>query len=393
MALFKKLALPLVLFALAQALIGIYRGFYDPSFNNYLSQVHQIDALTRGGLEFTREFPGFLTVFIFGLLAFLPDTRIAMLAVLLVGFSLLGQGHLAPNMKWVILWMIMWSTGEHLFLALKSSIALRMAEENLAGTLMGKLGALESFGVLAGMAAVYLGVTHFQFSFAVIFSIAGSFAIIAGLLLFSIKPEPLTAPPRYLLFKKKYALFYLLNILFGARKQIFLTFAPWILIKLFHSGVSTFAMLGIIGAIVSMIFRPWLGTAIDRWGEKRIIGCESLALVAICITYGAAPQWMPAQAALPAIMACYILDQMLFAVNIARSTYLKKISESPADIAPTISMGITLDHAVSMTVPFLGGLLWVYFGFQWVFWAAALIALLNFIASLYIKTETQTAAG
>ncbi|MDR1160028.1 MAG: MFS transporter [Syntrophomonadaceae bacterium] len=387
MSIIKKIALPLLLFAAAQTLMGVYRGFYDPSFNNYLSQVHNLDALARGGLEFTREFPGFLTVLIFASLAFLPDTRIAMLAVILVGVSLLGQGHLAPNMKWVVVWMVTWSAGDHLFLVLKSSVALRMASENSAGALLGNLGALESLGNLFGMICVYLGVSFLSFNFANIFTIAGICAIVAGVLLFIIKPEPITASARSLVFKKKYIWYYLLNILFGARKQIFLTFAPWILIKLYSSGVSTFALLGIAGAVISMLFRPLLGKAIDKWGEKKIIFCESASLIAICAVYGAAPQWAPVRLAVPVIMVCYILDQMLFAVNIARSTYLKKIAVSSEDVASTISMGVTLDHAVSMTIPFFGGLLWVYYGYQWVFWAAAVIALLNLIVSLFMDSK------
>ncbi len=379
-----KISLPILLFAFAQLLMGTYHGFYDPSFNNYLSQVHHLDALARGSLEFTRELPGFLLVFIFALLAFLPDTRVNAIAMLLIGISLLGQGHFAPEMKWVILWMLLWSAGEHLNLVLKSSIALRLVDSKKAGSMMGTLGGLESFGLLIGMIIVYFGVASFNASFTTIFTIAGVFAILASIMLFTIKPEPLKTSKYNFLFKKKYALFYFLNILFGARKQVFLTFAPWILIKLFSSGVSTFAVLGIIGAIAGLFFRPLLGIAIDRWGEKRVIFLESFLLIIVCIVYGGAPKWLPSQIALLIIMTCYIADQMLIAVSIARSTYLSKIADDPADIAPSISMGITLDHAVSMTIPIGGGLVWVYWGYEWVFWLAAVIAFLNLIASLFI---------
>ncbi len=83
-------------------------------------------------------------------------------------------------------------------------------------------------------------------------------------------------------------------------------------------------------------------------------------------------------------MICYIIDQLLFAVTMARTTYLNRIADSRDDVAPTLSMGTTLDHGVSMTIPFAGGIIWALFGFHWVFIAAAVIALLNMVASLFI---------
>ncbi|MDD2619763.1 MAG: MFS transporter, partial [Syntrophomonadaceae bacterium] len=263
-------ATPLLLFSLSVLMMGLYSGLYDPSFNNYLAQVHQMGEVARGGLEFPRELPGFLIVFVFTALIFLADTRIAMLAAIMVGISLWGQGFMAPEMKQVVIWMLLWSTGAHLFMVLKSSITLRLAEEGRTGQLMGRLGALEAGEALCGMLLVYLGVARFNFSFGMIFGIAGTCAILAAICLFLIRPEPLKKHPRTLMIKKKYFLYYILCMVFGARKQIFLTFAPWVLIKIFHSEVQTFAILGIIGTVISLFFRPLLGKAIDSWGERNI---------------------------------------------------------------------------------------------------------------------------
>jgi len=156
-------------------------------------------------------------------------------------------------------------------MVLKSSIALRLAEKGRAGSLLGRLGALEAGGALIGMLVVYLGVSRFNFSFGVIFGIAGTFAIIAAICFYFIKPEPIKRVPGHLLFKRKYSLYYILSMLFGARKQIFLTFAPWVLIRLFDRGIETFAILGIIGTALGLIFRPLLGRAIDSLGERPII--------------------------------------------------------------------------------------------------------------------------
>lgn len=380
---------PVLLFAGASLLMGLYAGFYEPSFNNYLAQVHQVSEVARGGLEFPRELPGFLTVFIFSLLMFLPDTRIAMLAALLVCIALLGQGFLAPNMTMVVVWMLMWSTGAHLFMVLKNSICLRLAQKGHAGRLLGRIGALEALGTLLGMACIYEIFTHLKPSFSSIFLIAGCCALVAGILLAIIKPVPLQRPQHTFVLKRRYSLYYLLNVLYGARKQVFLTFAPWVLITLFNCGVETFAVLGLIGTSLSLVFRPLLGMAIDRWGERLVMILESTLLAAICVLYGFSPLWFPAQIAHIIIMSCYIADQLLFAVHISRTTYLSRIADSQSDIAPTLSMGQTIDHAVSMIVPMGGGLVWAYFGVQWVFAGAAAIALLNLAAALYVPPLSQ----
>ncbi|PKM77326.1 MAG: MFS transporter [Firmicutes bacterium HGW-Firmicutes-15] len=392
MTVFKKaLGAPLVLFAGASLLMGLYSGLYDPSFNNYLAQTYNVSPLARGALEFPRELPGFMVVFVFVFTAliFLADTRIAALSSLLVGLALWGQGFLSPDLTIVVVWMIIWSTGAHLYMAITPSIGLRLAKEGQEGRRLGQLGSLESLGSLVGMLVVYWGASRLHFSFGVIFGMAGIFALIAALCLYHIKPQPLVSSPRRLVFKRKYFLFYALNVVFGARKQIFLTFAPWVLIKVFDCGIETFALLGFTGTVLSLVFRPLLGRAIDSWGEKVIIAAESLLLVILSILYGFSTSWFSSSVALYIIMACFVVDQLLFAVRIARTTYLNRIVDSPEDITPTISMGLTLDHAVSMLIPIGGGLLWTHYGYVPVFIASGIMAVLNLALSGFIPTRER----
>ncbi len=380
----KNIGTPLILFAMSTLMMGVYSGLYDPSFNNYLAQVHNVSEVTRGALEFPRELPGFLVVFIFTALLFLADTRIASVSALLVALALWGQGFLAPNITMVVVWMFIWSTGAHLYMAMTQPIALRLATEGQEGRRLGQLGSLEALGAILGMIIVYWGASRYHISFGVLFGIAGGCALLASIGLFLIKPQPLTNVSRRLVFKKKYTLFYILNILFGARKQIFLTFAPWVLIKVFHANIETFAILGFIGTVLSIFFRPLLGRAIDAWGERRIIAMESCMLIIISILYGFSPSWFSNQVAMLIIMACFICDQLLFSVRIARTTYLARIADGPEDIASTISMGLSMDHAVSMLIPLGGGLLWAHYGYLPVFLVSGGLAICNLLIAFFI---------
>ena len=95
--------------------------------------------------------------------------------------------------------------------------------------------------------------------------------------------------------------------------------------------------------------------------------------------------------------ACYVLDNVLFACSMARSTYVDKIAEAQSDIHATLSVGVSIDHAVSMSIPYAAGLLWSIHGgntgYPYVFLAAASIAVLNFIAASFIRTPGRDRAN
>ncbi len=385
------------LFMVTSIFLGLYSGLYEPSFNNYLNDVFHIGEVARGGLEFPRELPGFLVVFTTGLLIFLPDVRIAMVASLILATGLMGLGFLSPSFPWLIVWMITWSVGSHLSMPMESSIGVALSKPGQEGKTLGQLGAMKTAASLVGFLLVWLGFRYIDIQYSTIFALAGLCAMAAAVCLFLMQPLKTNRKRQKLLFKKKYLLFYWLNILMGARKQVFLTFAPWVLIKVFHQPVTTFAVLGLVGTMIGIPFRALLGRAIDKFGERIVIAGESIALIFVCVGYGFAREMGLGSLAIWLVFACYIGDQLLFACNMARTTYLNKIVDSPADLTPTLSMGITIDHLVSMSIPFFGGLLWMKFGYQYVFVVAAVIALINLFAAFQIKTKesvyTNTSAN
>jgi len=127
-----------------------------------------------------------------------------------------------------------------------------------------------------------------------------------------------------------------------------------------------------------------LGEVIDWLGERTVLATDELLLLAICLTYAFAGDLLHGRAVLFALYGAYILDMVLFALRVARTTYLKKIVDDPSDITPTISMGITIDHAVAMSLPILSGYIWEAYGFRWVFILAGAIALVGFFVCLRI---------
>ena len=217
------------------------------------------------------------------------------------------------------------------------------------------------------------------------FLVAGIAALAAAGVFFMMRlPGAHLQRPKFV-WNKKYKLYYVLAILFGARKQVFMTFGPWVLIRVFEQPATIFAQLWIIGAVLGLFFQPALGKMIDRFGERIILIADSLCVLVVCVGYGYASNLPDRRLALWLLCSCYIFDQLLFGVNMARSTYLAKIVESPTHIAPTLSLGISMDHLVSMSVPIAGGYIWALYGHAAVFMAAAGVALLMLFFSTFIR--------
>ncbi|HYE81589.1 MAG TPA: MFS transporter [Clostridia bacterium] len=383
----------LILFMLASAFIGISQSIDASVFNNFLSDAFHLTVSQRTILEFPRELPGFLVVFVSGALLFLGDVRIASLANMIAAFGLLGLGHLASDYYSMMLWMTVYSMGQHLFMPMSSSIGMNLAEEGSLGKVLGRINGLNTAAYLATSLLTALIFRYVKVNYSIAFT-AGAFAFIcACLLMLFMKPHKPKIRAKRLFLRKEYRLYYWLSVLYGARKQIFITFGPWVLIKVFSQGVSTFAVLGFFIAGFGIAFKPFVGSMVDKRGERFVLAAEAGALIIICAGYAFAEDISGllgvSGAALFIICGCFVIDKLLDATTIARATYIKKIAVKPEDVSPTLSMGLSIDHAVSMVVPWLGSLVWNALGYEYVFILGAFIAVGNLLLTRYIKTGAR----
>jgi predicted MFS family arabinose efflux permease len=196
-------------------------------------------------------------------------------------------------------------------------------------------------------------------------------------------------PAVHLRFHKEYTLYYWLSILFGTRKQIFLTFAPWVLVTVFHQPTAILATLLTVAGIAGIAFQPVLGKAIDSLGEKKIFIMEALLLILVCSGYGLGRSLFSEHIALIIAGLCFIMDQLLMSVNMARATYLKKISVHPDHVTPALTMSVSLDHIFSICIALTGGIMWAKWGYQTVFLFGGCIAVLNLVSALFVKIPVR----
>ncbi|MBC8060860.1 MAG: MFS transporter [Clostridiaceae bacterium] len=377
------------LFLIVGLCTGIAGGINSTIFNNFLSDVYNLSASGRGIVEFPRELPGVLIVVILAILSFLGDVRAAVIGMIFASLGMLGLGLFSPTFAGMLIWMMVLNLGTHIFMPLSAGIGMDLSQKENYGVRLGRFSAFNLFATIFGYSIVWFGFKYFGLTYQIGFVIASFFYILAACFLGLMDPKKHKSKKRKFVFRKEYYLYYCLSVVNGARKQIFLTFAPWVLIQIYHIDPPTFAILGLIVALVSILTRTMVGKAIDLKGERYVLSLEAMVLIVICLGYSFAADLLPRGIAVIIIAACYIIDNSLSVVEMARSTYVKKIAICPEDVTPTLSAGTSFDHVIAMSIPFLGGLLWATVGYKYVFIFAALIACLNLFLSLKINVENS----
>ena len=380
-----RISRELWLFVMASLLIGMAFSIIEATFNNFLNDRFALSGFERSFLEFPREIPGFLVVFVSALLWFLCSRRLGAVAMVLgvVGTLLIGFASSAYAI--MVLWLFIYSLGQHLFIPLSSTIGMELAKEGKTGQRLGQLNAVRNFAAIGGSFLVFLGFKFLGFTFQHTFFLAALALAIAAVLMFAMKPEKTQPPAMYLKLRREYRLFYFLAVFHGSRKQLFMTFGPWVLVTIFHQPTQTIATLLTIGGVIGILFQPFLGRAIDRLGERIVLVSEAVLLVFVCFGYGFAKFLFPEGVAFLIICVCFLLDQMSMSFGMARSTYMRKIALQVNDIQPALTVSVTIDHIFSISIALLGGVIWNAFGFQYVFLLGMFIAIGNFFAALQVR--------
>ncbi len=369
--------------------LGINAGVLSAAFNNYLHDSFNLTSKQRGFLEFPRELPGFLVIFMTGLLAALPVRKWAVITSLLTAVGVAGLGFMSPSYNMMLVWMLLWSAGSHLFMTVEGVMGLRFSKEGGHGRRLGQISGMTNFAAVAGAGFVWAvaklaGPAIYRWSF---FAAAVSSLVSAAMFARMKTAAEDSAPAgKRFIFRWKYKWFYLLNIFFGARKQIFLTFAPWVLVTVYGASPAVMAALALTAAGLGVFFRQGFGEIVDKFGERKVLAGDGILLLFICGGFA----YLSFK---PALYALFIIDNLMFAMRIPRTTYLNRIAEHKSDIAPSLSLGVTMDHAVSMIIPAAGGLLWAACGYKAVFIAASGLAAGIFFVSLGVDERPRRAAA
>lgn len=347
--------------------------------NNFVVEVAQFDGEKIGMLQSIREIPGLLAFSIVFILLIFRQQSAAYLSLFLLGFGTLITGFF-PSTYGLYTTTLIMSIGFHYMETLHNSLSLQWIPKKNAPYFLGKLSSLRSFIGLGTLGAVYVLMQFLHVSYEVLYILFGGITITLGIVAWRgfehFKDDVVQETKLFL--RQKYWLFYLLTFLAGARRQIVVVFAGFLLVEKFGFSVQNMVLLLIVNTIINMFCAPYAGKLIERFGEKVSLRFEYLSIITIFILYGFVQTKEIA-------IGLYILDNLFFTIAIALKTYFQKIAE-PKDIAVTSGVGFAINHIAAVSLPFTLGILWMY-SHSAVFFVGAGIGVFSFILTFFIKEE------
>lgn len=381
--------LPLLLSILITGLgYGLYKGVLD----NYLAEVVHMGEMDRGVTEFFRELPGIALVFILAVFYMCSAETMykAGAIIMLAGMGM--HAALPPEKVLITLAICMYSLGEHIQLGMKSSLTMSYAKPDRGGAALGVQSAASQIGTLAGYAAVVLVfsiVTKNQ-PYRLFFTLAT--VLIGVSAVFSMRLKGQSAPDaskRRFYFHRKYTKYYMLEMFYGARKQVFLTFGPYVLILFYQADTATISLLFAISAIACLIASPIVGRIIDKLGYKTVMVADTLILVIVCFFYGFAHRLFPMEVAFIVCCVNYVLDAVISLASMASNVYVKDLADNPEEVKATISTGVSINHVITIFIALCGGWIWETLGIETLFVVSAVLGLCNSAYAATVKTRRQ----
>jgi predicted MFS family arabinose efflux permease len=342
--------------AAASAFIGLALTLQMGLNNNFLVGEIGISGFQAGLLEAVRESCGIAALGVFVIVAGLAEPVIATIFLLLIAGGL-GAYSVAPTYGVVMLLGLTWSIGFHTWAPLPNSMTLALAEPGKAGARLGQVGSAGALGSAAGL-LLALALTLLGVRIRPLYLIAGAAALLAAAACVWIPRGIKAAGPRFV-FRRRYLRYYVLNFLEGWRKQIAIAFGGFLLVKIHNASLVEILVLAAIIQGIGYFTSSRVGKVIDRIGERKVLVFYYSFVTMMFLGYA----FLRGKYILYAV---YILDNATFVFNTGLTTYVNKIAP-PAEHRPTLSMGVASNHVASVTMPFLGGILWATLGYQWAF--------------------------
>ena len=371
------------LLAVAVFSTGAFFGVQLTLFSNFIVDRLGIEPHHLGYVEAIREVPGFLNVVFIALTIHLAPPIVGGIALIVMGVGLMAYAKVTTVLALGI-FSILWSVGFHCWTPLQQAMALRFSPDGDKGKWLGHLSRVSSFAWLLSVGVCKLTYEVLQRApYEGLFVMAGILTILGGIaVMFASRKMPAIREKGFV-FKRRYRLYYVLNFLQGWRKQMFVTFAIFALVKVHGMPVETTMTLVLINRALIMLTGPLMGRLVDRYGERLMLSLSYVGLTFVFFGYAAIPHR-------PTLYVLYCIDNLIFFGGIALTTYVHKIAPEQ-DLKPTLSMGVTMNHFAAVIAPFGGGLAWHYFGYQIIFFAGSTLAVISLIVSQWIDPEGMLA--
>lgn len=366
---------------------------------NFFRDVIGIDGAQNGYLIALREVPGFLLIIVAAILLRLGLARATSVSLLImgVGYALFAF----TDTPWqLVIPTLVASVGFHSWLQLQPALGLSIAPKGKEGSTLGRLNSIGFLGSLISLTSIFLlllGIEHFRgdlrdyqepylrglFIFAGIAAVIGAAAIFRFPDGHSTRAQSEAAPN--IVWRSEYRLYYWLSFLDGSRQQIYFAFAPFVLVEEFDVNARTFTLLLVVSALINWRTGAYVGRMVDRFGEKRFLTVAYSLHFIVFLGFALSQNvWM--------LYIFYLGYLWLFLFYVGTTTYLKKIAR-PADVPPSLAMGVSLAHLTAIVVPVIGAALWGTLGYQFPFLLGTVFCLISLYLTQKIDVKSQKIDG
>ncbi len=392
------------LFTLVVICVGLADGLGAKIFSNYYNEVFHITAVQRGFLEIPRESPGILCMLLVAALSSLGNIWMGMIAQLLSMIGLVVMGCMSPTYGVMLCFLFVQSLGSHFFMPLNDAIAMDLAEKGKVGTGLGRFKGVSTMSAMVAACVIFVGFRTGVFTFAdrviLPFILAAVLTAAAIALLAAMLPvmgRGSAAGGRGLLVRREYMPYYMVTLAYGCQKRIRIVFAPWVIINLLGQGADTLALLTIVVHLVGSWMAPQIGKLLDHLGVKKTLWAEAVYIL-ITFTLMGLVAGMLADGTLTSggwqswvVFAAYVVCMLFDQFGMVHSFMMRSIALEPSEVTRTLSVGLGVDHVMAIVASPIMGMIWEGLGVQYVFYLAALSALLQIAASGMLKKDIRRA--
>jgi predicted MFS family arabinose efflux permease len=344
---------PEVLLVLITVAASLASSVWDVLLNNFAIERVAFTGREIGILHSLREVPGFLSFTAVFILLLVREQPFALMSLALLGCGVALTGFL-PSEFGLYFTSVLMSTGFHYFYTVQQSLTLQWVEVERGPVVMGHLSSAASIAALFAFCSVWLGMKFLGLSFTALYLAAGGLAVLIALLAWWMFPAFAHKVPqrKHLLMRRRYWLYYALTFFSGARRQIFVVFAGFLMVEKFGFSASSIALLFLVNHVINSVLAPQVGRFITRFGERLALTLEYAGLVVIFTAYAFVElAWLAA--------ALFVLDHVLFSMAIAIRSYFQKIAD-PSDVASSSGVSFTINHIAAVVIPASFGMIWLY---------------------------------
>ena len=368
-----------LLFVMALAM-PIAFNTWSALLNNFVIEVAQFDGSDIGWLHTVREIPGFLAIGVIALIIFIREQVLGLVALIMLGVATALTAQF-PSMGGILTLTMLSSIGFHYYETVNQSLQLQWIEKKDAPQVLGWLMAMGSAVTFVAYGLIVLLWDRWALSYNSVYMVSGGLTALIALFCLFAYPQFEAPNPQLKTFilRKRYWLYYALQFMAGARRQIFVVFAGFMMVERFGFDVHEITSLYLLTLMSNVFIAPVIGKVVGVFGERRALLFEYAGLVMVFLAYGGVYffGWGVLIAA-----GLYVIDHIFFALALALKTYFQKIAD-PQDIAPTAAVAFTINHIAAVFLPAGLGYLWLVSPAA-VFIAAAAMASISFILAMLI---------